>query len=90
MSAIIKIGNNIPVDAFPPKMIARVGTTSIDTPGTPTFDIPISMADKTSKIHCMTVKSSAGMKFNFHQMYQKVSEWNAPKEIAPPKRGYTS
>jgi len=68
------MGNNIPVDAFPPKIIASVGTTSIDTPGTPTFDMPISMAEKISKIHCITVKSNTGMNFNFHQMYQKVSE----------------
>jgi hypothetical protein len=32
------------VDGLPPKIRAIVGTTIMDTPGTPVFDIPISMA----------------------------------------------
>ena len=41
------MGSNTPVDCFPPKISASVGTTIIETPGTPVFDIPISMAQKT-------------------------------------------
>ena len=49
-SAIIRIGSKIPVDCFPPKIKASVGTTIIDTPGTPVFDIPMSTAQKTINI----------------------------------------
>jgi hypothetical protein len=38
------MGSKTPVDCLPPKIIASVGTTIIETPGTPVFDIPISMA----------------------------------------------
>jgi hypothetical protein len=32
------------VDCLPPKIKASVGTTSIETPGTPVLDIPMSIA----------------------------------------------
>jgi hypothetical protein len=44
MSAVIRMGNKTPVEAFPPKIIAIIGTTIIETPGTPVFDIPTRMA----------------------------------------------
>jgi hypothetical protein len=41
---VIRIGRSTPVDAFPPNIIARTGTTIIETPGTPVLDIPIKIA----------------------------------------------
>jgi hypothetical protein len=43
---VIRIGNNTPVEAFPPKIIAMTGTMIIETPGTPVFDIPTRIAHK--------------------------------------------
>ena len=43
-SAVMSMGSNMPVDAFPPKIIAITGTTIMETPGTPVFDIPTSIA----------------------------------------------
>lgn len=40
----MRIGSNVPVDAFPPKIIAITGTTIMETPGTPVFDIPTKIA----------------------------------------------
>jgi hypothetical protein len=51
MSAIIKIGSNTPVDALPPKIMARVGTTIIETPGTPVLDMPIKTAHSPISAH---------------------------------------
>jgi hypothetical protein len=59
------MGNKIPVEAFPPKIMASVGTTNIDTPGIPTFDIPTNMAQKPSNIHWSTEKS----RFTINSMF---------------------
>jgi hypothetical protein len=53
---MIKIGSKIPVDCFPPKIIARVGTTIIETPGTPVLDIPMSIAQNTISTQSITDK----------------------------------
>jgi len=47
--------------SFPPKIIARVGTTIIETPGTPTFDIPTKGPQKANKIHCIIEKSNSNI-----------------------------
>jgi hypothetical protein len=44
-------------------MMAKTGTTINETPGTPTFDIPINMAQQNSKSHCKTVKSIIRLDF---------------------------
>ena len=54
MSAKIKIGNRMPVDCLPPKIIASVGTTIIETPGTPVLDIPISIAQIAMSVQSVT------------------------------------
>jgi hypothetical protein len=51
MSAIIKMGNKTPVEALAPKIKASAGTTIIETPGTPTFDIPISIPQAMMMAH---------------------------------------
>jgi hypothetical protein len=37
--------------------MAKAGITARETPGTPTFDIPISIAEMTRTVHCKTEKS---------------------------------
>ena len=46
----MRIGSKTPVDALPPNIMANTGTTIMETPGTPVFDIPISMAHIATRI----------------------------------------
>ena len=52
------MGSKMPVDCLPPKINASVGTTIIETPGTPVFDIPISMAQNTISTQSVTDKEN--------------------------------
>jgi hypothetical protein len=67
------MGNKTPVDAFPPKIIARIGTTTIEIPGTPTFDIPTKMAQIANNIHCKVEKSSVVIILNQDAKVEKMN-----------------
>ena len=58
MSAIISMGNTIPVDSFAPKTDASTGTTNIPNPEIPAFDMPIANPQKSTHTHCVLVRSN--------------------------------
>jgi hypothetical protein len=51
MSAVIRMGSNTPVEAFPPKIMAITGTINMETPGTPVLDIPARSAHMAIRAH---------------------------------------
>ena len=77
----MSIGSKMPVDDFPPKMKASTGTTIIETPGTPTLDIPTSIAQKNKRIHCKVEKSNESIYLICHQKYAKKPTLFVKKEL---------
>lgn len=55
----------MPLELRPPKIMARVGTAIIDTPATPTFDIPMSKPTNKNKQSCSLVNSNENNAINF-------------------------
>jgi hypothetical protein len=80
------MGNNNPVDGFPPKIIASDGTTNIETLGTPTFDIPTSIAQKITTIQPATERSKENILFIFRAMANVVK--NDTEQISRRLTGF--